>query len=1128
MSIRAAIKSGSEPIPGYTLRKRLGAGGYGEVWLADAPGGLQKAVKLIYGTVDQSHATSELRSLQRIRQVYHPFLLSIERIEIVDSQVIIVTELAENSLLDRFEQCRRKGAPGIERAQLLDFMRDAADALDYLSQKHALQHLDVKPGNLLIIADRIKVADFGLIKDLHDQNQSLVSGLTPTYSAPEIFDGRPDYRSDQYSLAIVYMEMLTGQVPFNGKSTGELARQHLTQIPNLESLPPADRAVVARSLSKNPLDRYGTCRLFIEQLMKTRGAVLPAQSFKAPDSGSEAGDDLSTSAEERKTSTESAGRDKRVLQPAIETRTLARHWNNPRAMFIGLGGIGGEGLMHLRQLASRDCDNRLDVDDHAWGVIDTDAAALNAITVEALQDGIPPKHAFELRIFRPSEYRNAPTDLFSPLSRRWLYNIPRSLKTEGVRPLAILALLDHYAALRNRLSADLGELVSQHEQDADCQEPLRIYVMASLHGGTGSALLAEIGLMIRRILRELAYTDYRICALVSAATTTHNASANLYSAAGLATLSELSYLMDRDCEVAPLHFGDKVHSVASVKPFDWVTLVDGGLHGVKADADKAARELANLAWFDSQSPVGAILVDSRLETPQSDGPSNGWLRAAASVPISVASNVTAARLARWCCEQTLMQAVQYMAGPKGMATKQTRSGHTSSGQTSSGQTGSGQTGSGPRAMASLGAVDGDFPLTPQASEDFTLRLLKEMAFPVARGGATSGGSSDGTVTESLDDTEPEQREHFSQLWGQRLSRDPDVAARSLASDGEIWKRAIAKIVKLRVYNWKQIEQIQVNTIEAIISFYETEAPLLAAQLSRVGARNCSVKAISAPLTSYLKGLSEQCLERLQEFQREGRALAKKVRSWCDSINAEKALNEATWDVNLSGLPPKLQLLANRVSAVLESTIHRMASQQAGVERMKPTINDGQAEGGGDHESTFNLKYMLSLSNDLVGRLAAEMGISDAELNGSQASSDAAFSFKQIASYFPNITHSGGKLFRLLVTPVEQEQVAQHALKKENLESKTTLVPSRRSLESTLLCDACDLRLHQLVSSLWRPCPATLQLAERLRTRIDVDWYPADRLLDAPLEPVIASATQSTVIPEVGPLTQSGTLAIPAV
>lgn len=382
MSTRPAAKSGYEPIPGYTLRKRLGAGGYGEVWLADAPGGLQKAVKLIYGNVDQSHATSELRSLQRIRQVYHPFLLSIERIEIVDSQVIIVTELAESSLLDRFEQCRRKGAPGIERAQLLDFMRDAADALDFLAQKHALQHLDVKPGNLLIIADRIKVADFGLIKDLNDQNQSLVGGLTPTYSAPEIFDGRPDYRSDQYSLAIVYMEMLAGHLPFTGKTMGELARQHLTQQPELDALPPADRAILARALSKNPLDRYGTCRLFVEQLMKTRGAVLPASQFRSESASDRNSQATSTAAAHHKTLIAPTLNNQQVLQPAIDMRGPAMRWINPRAMFIGLGGIGGQALNLVRQLAEQDCDNRLALDDHGWAVIDTDAEVLNDLTSE--------------------------------------------------------------------------------------------------------------------------------------------------------------------------------------------------------------------------------------------------------------------------------------------------------------------------------------------------------------------------------------------------------------------------------------------------------------------------------------------------------------------------------------------------------------------------------------------------------------------------------------------------------------------------------------------------------------------------------------------------------------------------
>ena len=71
---------GVEPIPGYVLKHRLGAGGYGEVWLADAPGGLQKAVKLVFGSLDDDRASGELRCLERIRSVHHPFLLSFEGI----------------------------------------------------------------------------------------------------------------------------------------------------------------------------------------------------------------------------------------------------------------------------------------------------------------------------------------------------------------------------------------------------------------------------------------------------------------------------------------------------------------------------------------------------------------------------------------------------------------------------------------------------------------------------------------------------------------------------------------------------------------------------------------------------------------------------------------------------------------------------------------------------------------------------------------------------------------------------------------------------------------------------------------------------------------------------------------
>src|SRR5947209_9240889 len=126
-----APAAGVEPIPGYQLVERLGFGGYGEVWKITAPGGLFKAMKIIYGDLSGPRAEQELKSLERIKSVRYPFLLSLERFEILQGQVLIVTELADCSLLDRCRECRSAGLPGIPREELLGYLRDAADALDY-------------------------------------------------------------------------------------------------------------------------------------------------------------------------------------------------------------------------------------------------------------------------------------------------------------------------------------------------------------------------------------------------------------------------------------------------------------------------------------------------------------------------------------------------------------------------------------------------------------------------------------------------------------------------------------------------------------------------------------------------------------------------------------------------------------------------------------------------------------------------------------------------------------------------------------------------------------------------------------------------------------------------------------
>ena len=179
----------AEPIPGYRLIEPLGSGGFGEAWKCEAPGGLFKAIKFVFGNlnsldVDGARAEQELKALKRVKEVRHPFVLSMDRIEVVDGELVIVMELADRSLHDAFEECLAAGLVGIPRDTLLRYIRDAAEGLDHMNEKHNLQHLDIKPRNLFLVSDRVKVGDFGLVKHLERSGASgMLGGVTPLYAA---------------------------------------------------------------------------------------------------------------------------------------------------------------------------------------------------------------------------------------------------------------------------------------------------------------------------------------------------------------------------------------------------------------------------------------------------------------------------------------------------------------------------------------------------------------------------------------------------------------------------------------------------------------------------------------------------------------------------------------------------------------------------------------------------------------------------------------------------------------------------------------------------------------------------------------------------------------------------------
>jgi serine/threonine protein kinase len=160
-------RAGMVPLPGYTLIEPLGKGGFGEVWKCEAPGGLLKAVKFVANDADAPGSNSlevEYEAFQHIKTIRHPFLLNLERVELLGSELVMVMELADHQLQDHFRNYTGQGYPGIPRDDLIGYLSDAAEMLDHIGSRHGLQHLDIKPANLFLVCERVKVGDFGLVR----------------------------------------------------------------------------------------------------------------------------------------------------------------------------------------------------------------------------------------------------------------------------------------------------------------------------------------------------------------------------------------------------------------------------------------------------------------------------------------------------------------------------------------------------------------------------------------------------------------------------------------------------------------------------------------------------------------------------------------------------------------------------------------------------------------------------------------------------------------------------------------------------------------------------------------------------------------------------------------------------
>ncbi|GAB5406474.1 MAG: hypothetical protein Aurels2KO_47050 [Aureliella sp.] len=998
------LKPGFEPIEGYVLRERLGAGGYGEVWRCDAPGGLGKAIKFIFGQVGGAQSERELKSLRRVAKVYHPFLLSIERIETVQSQTLIITELAESSLEDRLQACLQAGGSGIPRNELLEYFRDTADALDFLADEHNLQHLDVKPGNLLIVAKRIKVGDFGLLKDLNDIQMSSISGMTPAYSAPEVFDGRPDARSDQYSLAIAYIELLTGRLPFDGQTMAELAKQHLSASPNLEALPPADRDVVARALLKDPFDRYANCRQFVDQLIKVKHSRVPQSLGNA-----------TANAPKRATTnpiTEVRGSSEPVLRPAHSQKATGGSTERvKRSLFIGLGGVGAAATASLKYRVAPLVANPDSQVDTRWLTIDTDKIEFPTGSDDSLQaeSELCPDEKLELQLQSPEVYRRAAVGKFNSLSRRWLYNIPRSRTTEGIRPLGLLSLVHHLPHVRELLMAKIRPMI---ESEDFSQSDSKIFVLSSLHGGTGSAMLPEIGLLIRNIIDTLCVGDLesrrpQVQAIVTLGEVTRSGPARMAPAAAIASLSELVYHMSPERNVPPI---DSIATRNRSRPFDSVGVIHGGSLSDAGDTQRAVDRLSSVALTESVAPASKVL-ESMREMYAGDH----WLRAMHVAPMNVQEHLPQEQFAQFAAAQALGGLLRWLQ------------------------------------------QDGQAP-----SEDQVVKLTGQLLALL-----------DTRVGES-------NTEEIQRAWSERLSGKEDVRRARLANDQTQWNATLLAPLASQQLSWFQTELLSKVALQRLVQLFESGAAELTAGLGEL--LHCG------PTDGLLKNLNGYLADFLEMAELSTHQLAKR-RSAITQI-AQAGLAAVSKAMN----PQVGRQIATQIShshaarGLLSVVTSGMVKELSALLPIEGPIRE------------LDLVQLLKRTKEIAQSAAADTDVVLIDSKQEAAAAANRLSSK-LKSELPKFARNGGDVLRSVIAPKhkleELRRLLPLASESPQMLAETSLLVSGETTDQPIvLSSASNLPIGLITQTTLRPCAQLFELAEKLRTRVDVDWPKIEEILEA--------------------------------
>jgi tRNA A-37 threonylcarbamoyl transferase component Bud32 len=254
----------SKPLPGYTIKQGVGRGAFGEVYYAVSDGGKEVALKLV-----QYQVEVELRGVRECLNLDHPNLVRLYDVQKTDAgESWVVMEYCGGESL---EEAIARYPHGMPIDEALRWMRGICEGVGYLHSKDIV-HRDLKPSHCYMEDGVVKIGDYGLAKFVTVSKRSgNTEGVgTVFYAAPEMAHGKYGKEIDLYAIGVMFYEMLSGDVPFDGQSAAEVLMKHLTATPDVQRFPAPYCDILERLLEKDPKHRFRS----IDELTEALNAPL--------------------------------------------------------------------------------------------------------------------------------------------------------------------------------------------------------------------------------------------------------------------------------------------------------------------------------------------------------------------------------------------------------------------------------------------------------------------------------------------------------------------------------------------------------------------------------------------------------------------------------------------------------------------------------------------------------------------------------------------------------------------------------------------------------------------------------------------------------------------------------------